>query len=78
MIGLIYDQSKNWIPLTESIVRGLHSELMQFDKKAKKPIGSYKTLPDSVTEQNHRTGEKKSFLKQRIPVFKQNYQWVNL
>ncbi|HLB42705.1 MAG TPA: Fic family protein [Gammaproteobacteria bacterium] len=57
MLELIYDQGTSFVPLTETIIRGLHQELMRYYQKAGPYVGRYKGQPNSVVETNHRTGE---------------------
>ena len=57
MLMLIYEQALDFLPLTESIVRGLHVELMQYYPSAKRYAGKYKTSPNSVVEHNHQKNE---------------------
>jgi len=56
MLGLIYDNHQDMLPLTETIIRGLHYDLMRYYKGAGPNIGSYKIQPNSVVEINHMTG----------------------
>ena len=57
MLELIYDQSTSFVPLTETIIRGLHQELMRYYQKAGLCVGRYKNQSNSVVEINHQTGE---------------------
>lgn len=59
MLFLIYDQAKDFFPLTEATIRGLHHELLKFYSEAKHYLGKYKTHPNKVVEINHRTGEQR-------------------
>lgn len=59
MLDLIYTQGKNLIPLSETIIRGLHHELMRFYQKSGPSVGRYKGQSNSVIETNHQTGEKR-------------------
>jgi len=59
MLELIYTQGKNLTPLSETIIRGLHQELMRFYQKAGRYVGRYKGQSNSVVETNHQTGEKR-------------------
>lgn len=63
MLELIYNQGNLFKPLTESIVRGLHSELLQYYHRAGPYVGCYKKQPNFVVETDHKNK------KQRI-VFK--------
>lgn len=59
MLELIYDQGKILQPLTETMIRGLHQELMRFYQKAGPYVGRYKGQPNSVVEMNHNTKERR-------------------
>lgn len=50
MLTLVYAQAQEWVPLTESTIRGLHQELLQFYPPASHYLGAYKTAPNSVVE----------------------------
>ncbi len=62
MLGIIYEQAKQMVPFSETHLRGLHQELLQFYPKASHYRGRYKSNPNSVIEQNHTTGEKRNVL----------------
>jgi Fic family protein len=59
MLELIYDQGTTFTPLTETIIRGLHQELMRYYQHAGPYVGRYKGLPNSVVESNHKTKEQR-------------------
>lgn len=50
MLSIIYTQAKELFPLTESSVRGLHKELLQFYPPAFHYLGRYKIGSNSVVE----------------------------
>lgn len=56
LLSLIYTQHKDFIPLTETTLIGLHKELLKYYQKAKYHAGKYKTQSNSVVEKNHQTG----------------------
>ncbi len=62
MLELIYAQAKTLKPLSETIIRGLHNELMQYYQNAGPYVGRYKGQSNSVVETNHRTCEKRMVL----------------
>jgi len=64
---LIYEQAKEYLPLTEFVVRSLHHELLRHYSKPGIRKGAYKDKPNSVVEENHDTGEKKSTFKTADP-----------
>lgn len=66
MMSIVYNQARELIPLTESNLRGLHKELLQFYPKAAKYLGRYKIAPNSVVEITG-TGIKRDILKTAEP-----------
>lgn len=67
MLLLIYEQAREFLPLTESTVRGLHTELLQYYPRARHYLGRYKTVTNSVVERNARTGEERVVFKTADP-----------
>lgn len=67
MLFLIYEQAKDFFPLTEAILRGLHEELLKNYSKAHYYLGKYKTVPNSVIERNGKTGEERMVFKTADP-----------
>jgi len=57
MLFLIYEQYGDFFPLTETVLRGLHQELLQYYSKASHYWGRYKTVTNSVVAYDHGTGE---------------------
>lgn len=80
---LIYEQAKEYFPLTEFTVRSLHHELLRHYSKPGVKKGDYKDKPNSVVEENHDTGEKKSIFKTADPgtttqmAMKELIDWYN-
>ena len=80
---LIYEQAKEYLPLTEFSVRSLHHELLRHYSKPGIRKGAYKDKPNSVVEENHDTGEKKSVFKTADPgtatemAMKELIAWYN-
>ncbi len=80
---LIYEQAKDYLPLTEFTVRSLHHELLRHYSKAGIKKGDYKDKPNSVVEENHNTGEKRSIFKTADPgattqtAMKELVDWYN-
>ncbi len=64
---LIYEQAKDYLPLTEHTLRSLHHELLRHYSKVGIIKGAYKDHSNSVIEENHQTGEKKSIFKTASP-----------
>ncbi len=56
-LATIYLQSAEMFPLTETIVRGLHHELLRYYSAASKYAGSYKDAPNRVVAVDHQTGK---------------------
>lgn len=67
MLELIYTQNNDWKPMTETVLRGLHSELMRFYPKAQHFAGKYKQQANSVSEVNHATGKSRIVFKTADP-----------
>ena len=67
MLLLVYDQARDLSPLTETVLRGLHRELLQYYPPASHYLGRYKTVTNSVVERNHRTGEERIVFKAADP-----------
>ncbi len=67
MLFLIYEQAKEMFPLTQSSLRGLHQQLLQFYPPAHYYLGQYKTVPNSVIEKNERTGAQRFVFKTADP-----------
>jgi Fic family protein len=52
---LIYEQAKDYLPLTEHTLRSLHHELLRHYSKTGIIKGAYKEHSNSVVEENHET-----------------------
>lgn len=80
---LIYEQAKDYLPLSELIVRSLHHELLRHYSKPGIKKGAYKDKPNSVIEENHDTGTKRSIFKTADPgiitqmAMKELVDWYN-
>ena len=48
MLNLIYEEGREFFPLSEVTLRGLHKELLRYYDKADEYSGSYKQKPNSV------------------------------
>jgi len=64
---LIYEQAKDYLPLTEHTIRSLHHELLRHYSKPGIAKGVYKDKPNSVVEENHDAGEKRMIFKTADP-----------
>jgi len=62
MLNTIYNQHKELLPLTESMIRSLHNDLLMYYEKAVRFKGSYKTVTNKVISINHNTGKEKVVL----------------
>lgn len=67
MLGIIYAQAEDLFPSTETFIRGLHSELMQFYPPAEHYRGRYKIAPNNVIEQVIGTNIRRDVLKTADP-----------
>lgn len=80
---LIYEQAKDYLPLTEFTIRSLHHELLRHFTQSGVPKGAYKDKPNSVVEENHITGEKRTIFKTADPgvetqmAMKELVEWYN-
>jgi Fic family protein len=62
MLQLIYTQARELFPLSETSLRALHYEFLQYYTPSAHYRGSYKTVPNSVVRKNAATGETLSVL----------------
>jgi Fic family protein len=62
MLQLIYTQAREFFPFSETSLRALHNELLQYYAPSAHYRGSYKTVPNSVVRKNAATGETLSVL----------------
>jgi Fic family protein len=62
VLSTIYAQAREFVPLTEMVIRGLHHDLLKFYPQAGSYAGAYKTAPNRVISQNHATGEVRTVL----------------
>ena len=62
VLNTIYAQAKDFIPLTEMVIRGLHQDLLKFYPQAQPYAGAYKSVPNRVISKNHATGEVRAVL----------------
>lgn len=63
MMHLIYGQGKDFIPLTETVIKALHYELMFPYSESRPHIGVYKKNPNYVIEQNQISNESRIIFK---------------
>lgn len=62
LMSLVYLQTNEMFPLTETIIRGLHKELLRHYPAAERYAGRYKLSPNKVVSINHGTGEQRIVL----------------
>ena len=62
LLSLIYVQAGEMFPLTETILCGLHKELLRHYPAAARYAGRYKDSPNQVVSVNHDTGEQRIVL----------------
>ena len=67
VLNTISNQYKEFFPLTESIIRGLHNDLLMYYEKASIYKGNYKTVTNKVVSINHSTGKEKVVLEPSPP-----------
>ena len=67
MLHIIYEQAADFFPLTETVIKGLHSQLLQFYPQAEPYAGRYKIVPNSVVEILVGTNIRKTVLKTAAP-----------
>lgn len=62
VLTTIYMQARELFPLSETIIRGLHNDLLRYYPQATDHAGGYKKTPNNVVYHNHETGEKRVVL----------------
>ena len=67
VLSTIYLQARDFVPLTEMVIRGLHHDLLKFYPQAQRYAGAYKTAPNRVISTNHDTGEVRIVLDPAAP-----------
>jgi Fic family protein len=67
VLNLIYLQTADFFPLTESTIRGMHKILLNYYPAASAYAGSYKKAPNIVVSVNHETGERQIVLEPTPP-----------
>ena len=83
VLTTIYLQFADFLPLTESIIRGLHHDLLQHYPAASHHAGKYKTVLNRVISKNHDTGEERIVLDPTEPgvmtevAMRDLVQWYN-
>ncbi len=67
MLNLVYIQTDDFFPLTESTIRGMHKILLSYYPKALPYAGRYKPNPNLVISVDHDTGEHRTVLEPTPP-----------
>ncbi|OFZ69634.1 MAG: hypothetical protein A2Z01_02105 [Betaproteobacteria bacterium RBG_16_58_11] len=67
VLATIYLQAKELQPLTETVIRGLHHELLRHYPPASHYAGQYKTVTNRVIATQHDTGEQRIVLEPSAP-----------
>ncbi|TCS68994.1 Fic family protein [Sulfuritortus calidifontis] len=67
VLATVYAQARDFVPLTEMVIRGLHHDLLRFYPQASPYAGAYKTSPNRVISKNHATGEVRTVLDPAAP-----------
>lgn len=62
VLTLVYLQAQDLFPLTETVICGLHKELLRHYPAAHRYAGRYKSSPNQVVSVNHETGERQVVL----------------
>jgi Fic family protein len=83
VLSIVYLQSAELFPLTESTIRGLHHTLLSFYPAAQFYAGGYKSSPNQVISVNYDTGERRVVLDPTPPgpqteaAMRDLVQWYN-
>lgn len=67
MLSIVYSQAEELFPLSETTVKGLHKELLQYYPSALNYLGGYKIAPNSVVEIVEGTDIRRDVLKTSDP-----------
>ena len=67
VLNLIYIQTNDFFPLTESTIRGMHKILLSYYPKTSTYAGRYKPNPNLVVSVNHDSGERRTVLEPTPP-----------
>lgn len=67
VLATVYAQARDFVPLTEMVIRGLHHDLLRFYPQASAYAGAYKTSPNRVVSKNHATGKVRTVLDPATP-----------
>jgi hypothetical protein len=62
VLTTLYTQAKDFRPLTENTIRGLHHDLLRYYPPAEHYAGRYKAVSNRVIARNHDSGEERVVL----------------
>ena len=83
VLTTIYLQAEDFKPLTQTIVRGLHRELLKYYPPAEHFAGAYKTVISKVISRNNEIGEEHPVLEPTDPgvmtdmAMRELFDWYN-
>ena len=83
VLTTIYLQAEEFKPLTQTLVRGLHRELLKYYPPAGHFAGAYKTVINKVISRNNETGEEHPVLEPTDPgvmtdtAMRELFDWYN-
>jgi Fic family protein len=67
ILSTVYVQAEELFPLSETIIRGLHHDLLRYYPRAANFAGGNKKIPNRVIFINHKTGEQRVVLEPSPP-----------
>jgi len=67
VLTTLYTQAKDFRPLTENTIRGLHHDLLRYYPLAEHYAGRYKAVSNRVISKNHEGGEERVILEPAAP-----------
>jgi Fic family protein len=79
----VYQQARELFPVTETIIRGLHQDLLRYYPDAAAHAGSYKKATNQVVFHNHDTGQRQVVLDPAPPgiitetAMSETVKWYN-
>lgn len=78
VLSTVYMQAEELFPLTETVIRGLHHDLLRYHPESAIHAGGYKTASNRVISFNHDTGEKRVVLDPAPPGMITNIAMADL
>lgn len=83
ILTTVYQQAKDFQPLTEADIRALHKDLLRYYPPADHYAGNYKTVINKVIARDHETGQERTVLEPTDPGIMTNMamqkllEWYN-